>query len=206
MDMELPELPSGPPALPVVGRYATRNHAFASATTWSLVGGALIIENAKQPVGRIPRAKVVSRRLEFAPTRPEPNRFRCRLTLRGGEVLEWFNRTYRGVYDFADTSAEYVACVQAVHGELGRWGPDCRFVAGASVGSYAVNLIILAVLAVGLLVALVFFLSVGLVWVALVKIVLIAFYTPTAIRWAKRNRPQGYDADAIPAAVMPNFS
>ena len=163
----------------------------------------MIIETADRPVRRIGLSKVVSLRLEFAPTRPEPNRFRCRLTLRGGEVLEFFNRTYRGVYDFADTSAAYVAFVEALHLELVRHAPDCIFCAGASAGNYALNMGILVFVALVVMGALIFFVSIGMVWIALIKVMLITFYTPTAIRWAKRNKPGHYAPHAIPSVVLP---
>ena len=206
MDPLPPPLPSGPPALPVEARYITRNHAFAETATWSLRAGALVIEEVNQPVRRIDLKKVKSLRLEFAPTRPEPNRFRCRITVSGGKVWDFFNRTYRGVYDFADTSAAYVEFLRALHGQLARHAPGCQFMAGASAGSYALNMGILIFVALVVVGALAFFLTVGLVWIAVIKVALMAFYTPVAIRWAKRNRPRSYAASDIPANVLPTGS
>ena len=199
-------LSSEPPPLPAGERYVTRNHAFASTTTWSLCAGALIIEEVNRPVRRIELSKIVSLRLEFAPTRPEPNRFRCRLTQRGGKVLEFFNRTYRGVYDFADTSAAYVAFVQALHGQLVRYSPDCQFLAGSTRFSYALNLGILLLVALVVVGAVIFFISAGVVWVALIKVILIGFYTPMAIRWVTRSRPRHHTATTIPPDVLPKVS
>ena len=197
---------SGPPPLPESEGYVTRNHALASTTTWSLCAGALIVAAVDRPVRRVALSKVVSVRLEFAPTRPERNRFRCRLALQGGEVLEFYNRTYRGVYDFADTSGAYVALVRELHTQLAQHAPNCRFLGGVGQGGYVLNMAILVVLALVLVGALGFFLTVGLVWVALIKLLLIAFYTPAAIRWAKRNRPQTYLPGDIPASVLPELN
>lgn len=120
-------------------RDTTRNHAFVPATVGVLDGGLLRLANDKGPPRTVPLAEVAEVRLSFAPTRPEPRRYRCRLTLRSGVTLKFFNRTYRGVYDFSDTSAAYVAFVQALHAAIVQYAPDCRFAAGADSGAYALN-------------------------------------------------------------------
>jgi len=194
------------PVLPPVlelSHYETRNHAFAPATVWVLDGAFLRIKDDKGPPRTIALNTVVEVRLEYAPTRPEPNRYRCRLVLWGGVAVEFFNRTYRGVMDFADTSVEYGTFVRALLAALARHNPTCRFLAGASEGTYVLNVAILVLLAVVLVGALVFFLTVGLLWVALLKVLLIVYYLPTALKWAKRNRPRGFLSDAIPPNLLP---
>ncbi len=96
-------------------------------------------------------------RLDFDPTRMERDRFRCRLELASGETLAFFNRTYRGIADFQDTSAEYTAFVRQLHEALARHHPGCRFTAGVSGVCYALNLAALILAGVVLLGALIFF-------------------------------------------------
>lgn len=184
-------------------RYVTRNNAFVPAVEWTLDGGSLRRSDGKGPPQVYALKDVREVRLAFAPTRPERNRYRCRVLLPGGQAIEFFNRTYRGVMDFADTSAEYAAFVQALHVALARHNPACRFTAGASQGAFVVNAVVLVLLAVVMIGALIFFLVVGLLWVALLKVLLIAFYLPTAWAWVKRNRPRVYGPETIPPDILP---
>lgn len=184
-------------------RYATRNHAFGPAVEWVLDEAVLRRADGQGPPQVYVLQDVREMRLEFAPTRPEPKRYRCRLRLRSGQGIEFFNRTYRGVMDFADTSADYTAFVRALHAALARHSPGCQFIAGKSQGAFAFNLAVLMFVAVVLAAASVFFLTVGLIWIALLKVGLIAFYTPTALAWVKRNRPRGFGTQSILPDVLP---
>ncbi|MBP9912143.1 MAG: hypothetical protein KBF26_01925 [Opitutaceae bacterium] len=184
-------------------RYATRNHAFVPATTWVLDGALLRLEDDKGPPRSVALAEVAEVRLTFAPTRPEPKRYRCRLTLRSGGVWEFFNRTYRGVYDFADTSAAYGEFVRALHGALAREAPACRFVAGSSLAAYWFNTGVLVMVGAVLLAAMVFFFTTGMLWVVLIKVLLILVYVPTAIGWLRRNKPRCHTAGSIPPDLLP---
>lgn len=187
-------------------RYITRNHAFAPAVVWTLGPVSLRLESGTSPPQEIPLADLAGVRLSFAPTRPEPNRYRCRLQRRGGQVVEFFNRTYRGPYDFADTSADYVAFVRALHAALPRPAPACRFAAGASSARYALNWAATVFAALMVLVATLLLFLNGLTWLILIKVVLLAVYAPNVARWLARNRPRAYPAGAIPPDVLPALS
>lgn len=190
-------------------RYATRNHAFAPPTTWVIAEPSLRLEEQRtppEPPRVIDLASIVRVRLEFAPTRPERNRYRCRLTLRNGSTLEFFNRTYAGIYDFRETSAEYADFVRALHDALvaqSALAPGRTFVAGSTWLSYGLNLAAIAFTALMFVVLGWLLTVVSLTWMVVVKVAIIAFYVPTVIRWAARNRPRPYAPDAIPADVLP---
>ena len=190
-------------------RYPTRNHAFAPKTTWVIEEPWLRLEeerNPPVPPRSVPLGEIVRVRLDFAPTRPERNRYRCRLTLRTGETLEFFNRTYAGVYDFRDTSAEYVGFVRALHDALAAGAalaPGRRFVTGAGWGSYAANLVATAFVFLCFGVIAWFLARVNLTWMIGLKLLILIFYVPTLLRWVARNRPGDYRPEAIPAAVLP---
>lgn len=183
--------------------YATRNDAFSPARTFELAAQGVVVDSPDKAKREIPFRDIVGIELAFAPTRPERNRYRCGLLLQKGETIEFFNRTYRGVYDFHDTSAEYVAFVRALHEAVAQRNPACRFAAGVSGGRYALNVAALVFAALVVAVALVCFLLIGLVWVVAVKLILIAFYAPAALRWLKRNQPRTYDPRAIPSELLP---
>src|SRR5690606_15223869 len=90
------------------------NHAFAPPAIWVLDGEVLRIEEDQRPARELRLIAMRELRLEFTPSRPDPNRYRCRLTFDRGQTFEFYNRTYAGVYDFRDTSADYVSFVQAL--------------------------------------------------------------------------------------------
>lgn len=185
-------------------RYSTRNHALTSAQTWVIDGASLRIEPVDGGAVRVvPLATVKSLHLDFAPTRPERNRFRCRLDARGFFGLEFFNRAYRGPMNFADTSGEYVAFVQALHAALAHHAPGCRFHAGAAWPSYVLNLLVTAFIALCFGAISWFLLRVNLTWMIAIKIALLLFYMPVLIHWIHRNRPREYASEAIPPDVLP---
>lgn len=184
-------------------RYLTRNNAFMPMTTWVLDGAGLTLESDKGPSRTVPLAAVRAVRLEFAPTRPEQNRFRCRLELVSGERLEFFNRRYAGVYDFHDTSADYTAFVRALVAALPGHSPSCQFLAGATDGVYVANLLVAGVLGAGLILAAGWLYLSGFAWLIVVKLVLLAACAPMLIRWITHNRPHTFPPEAIPADLLP---
>lgn len=183
--------------------YATRNNAFMPPCLWVLDGPVLREETEGGAVHAWPLADVVSVNLQFMPTRPEQNRYRCRLHLRNGRVREFFNRTYLGPYQFRATNEAYVVFVDALHRALAVHAPGCCFTAGTTRAGYAVNVFAAIFLGAVLAAVAVFFMTVGLVPIAVIKVIFILFYLPTLLRWFRRNRPVDYEARAIPSFVLP---
>ncbi len=184
-------------------RYATRNDAFSPAKVWVLEGATLRFDDGTPAPPELTLANVKEVRLTFAPTRPEPNRFRCRLAWRSGQTHEFFNRTCRGVYDFADTSPEYVAFVRALHGALAQHAPGCRFTAGATGAAYAMNWGAMIFVGFMVLIAALFLIFNGLAWLIVLKIALLAIFAPSAFRWLARNKPRSYPPGEIPSNLLP---
>ncbi len=183
--------------------YTTRHDAFTPTWELQLRGGELVIVAERAEVRRITLAEVTELRLEFAPTRVEPNRYRCRLVMRRGAPLTFFNRSYEGLAQFRETSTDYVAFMTALLRHLSRHAPGCRFVAGASAGTYALSVVGFGIAVVAVLGVAVFAILVGLWWLVIVKALVIAFYLPNAWRWLQRNRERWFEPDAPPAAVLP---
>lgn len=184
-------------------RYETRNHAFVPAVTWTLEEAELRCADGRDPPRVYALKDVREIRLEFAPTRPERNRYRCRLGFSRGVTVEFFNRTYRGVYDFADTSADYRAFVSALLVSVREHSPGCRFVRGAPTANYALSVAGFVVAGGAVLFVLLFALTSGLWWLVLLKAAIIAFYLPTAWRWLRRNRERPFDPALPPGEVLP---
>lgn len=183
--------------------YSTRNDAFTPSCVWVLEGSALREEREGEPARVWSLADVVEVNLRFVPTRPERNRYRCRLRMRNGRVIEFLNRTYLGLLNFRETNETYVAFVGALHRALALELPGCRFTAGTSGVAYALNVAAMVFVGIVLGVASWFFVSVGLLPIAVLKVILILIYLPTACRWFRRNRPATYAPNRLPSAVLP---
>lgn len=186
-------------------RYETRNHAFVPAVTWTLDEAELRCDDGRGPPRVYTLKDIREVRLEFCPTRPERNRYRCRLRLDRGASVEFFNRTYRGVYDFADTSAAYVEFVQGLLPALRKHAPACRFISGTAAANYALGLAGFIVACGAVLLVLIFALTHGLWWLVLLKAAIIVFYLPTAWQWLRRNRERTFDPAMSPANVLPEL-
>lgn len=191
------------PAPPAAACYATRNDAFSPATTWAVDGVWLRVQDEQGPPRLIALADVAEVRVEFAPTRAEPNRFRCALRVSGAGRLFFFNRTYAGLGDFRDTSAAYAAFLLILHAALARHAPACRFTAGATPARYTASVVATAFAALMVVVAALFLIFNGLAWVILLKLALLAIFLPNVFRWLARNRPRAYAPAAIPPDVLP---
>ncbi len=185
-------------------RYTTKNNALTSSQTWVLDGASLRVENLTGGSPRVvPLSSIRSLRLDYAPSRPERNRYRCTLLATGFFGLEFYNRTYKAPFVFNDTSPEYVAFVRALHAALIAHAPRCRYHAGAGWGSYVLNLLVTVWIAL-CFAAISWFLSrVNLTWMIAIKIALLLFYMPALVHWVHRNRPREYEPESIPPDVLP---
>ena len=188
------------PRDPVEVRYETRNDAFSPACTWILQGPWLRREVSGQPPVVMQLSDLRSIRLEFAPTRPERNRYLCKLTLQAGASYTFFNRTYRGVYDFPETNQEYVAFLTALHAALQRYHAQIQCLAGPGSLSFWLQAAWVGIA----FVALAWILLLTGMWQGVVlQLFFIAFYTPTLLRWFKRNRHSTYRLHAPPGDLLP---
>lgn len=183
--------------------YHTRNDALSQPTRYELQQDRLLIFPEKGSPREVLLSQVKRCSLQYSPTRPEPNRYLCRLELQNGATIVFLNRTYKGILDFQDTSAEYVAFVRALHQALFKYNPTCQFVGGVSPALYALGMLSL-LFAGGVVVFVAIFLLVyGLAWIVLLKLLLMLYYTPAAIQWVKRNKTCIYDPLAIPSELLP---
>jgi len=183
--------------------YSTRKNAFTGTQTFALDQTGLDIIEDKRSPQRILLADIICVRLEFHPTRFETERYRCEIRTRQNKQWEFFNRSYEGVASFRDTSTEYAQFVRELHAALPRVNPGCQFVAGCTGARYWINVAAMVFTALVLMALLAFLVMVGMHWIALLKMLLIAAFTPVAIQWLRRNRPRRYQPTAIPEEVLP---
>lgn len=184
--------------------YSHRQHAFASERTYSVEPEALAWHDAKGK-GWLAYADLAEVRLAYAPTRVQENRFLLSLKDVGGKSLHIGNESWRGLADFEDRSLAFRDFALALHRAVAEANPGVRFAAGNTGGRHALNWLMAMFVAGVIVAALVFFVAFGLVWIALLKIGLIAWYLPTLKRYLTRNKPRSYDPASIPSDMLPSM-
>jgi hypothetical protein len=184
-------------------RYPTRLHALVPPETFELGADALSVARDGGPSVAVPLSALRELRLRYSPTRAELNRFECHLRTRDGVHYVLTNRTYRGPLRFEDTSAAYVEFVRALVAATQHAAPQCRFLAGAAWPAFLLNLGC-TLFTLGMLgVAVLLLASIGGSALVYLKLALILFFLPFALRWVKRNRPRPFDPAALPAELLP---
>ena len=182
-------------------KYTQRLNQFTPTRTWTLTPKALQWHDDKGASGEIELSKVKEVRLRFEPSRAETRRFAMHIN--AGTTTTITNINYRGVMDFEARSDEFRNFVIAFHKALASTNPSVIYHQGSTTGAYIGN-VLLSLFVFGIIIfAFFFFLFAGVVWVALVKLVIILALIPTLIRFLKRNRPGTYRPDDIPAELLP---
>lgn len=195
-----PPLPETPPPLCIEHR--VRVSALEKECAWKLDGDTLWIATEGRPDIPIPLAGIVRLRLSYDPSRFQTNRFRCHLYNANGKCGVIQNDSYRGMADFEDRSESYVALVRALIPRIASLSPRCTFRSGTSNLNWWVQAIfLLGVFSLLFLVMFALYTAIGPL--VIVKLVIIAFFVPVAIRWFLRNKPKAFDPQEIPDAMLP---
>jgi Flp pilus assembly protein TadB len=119
-----------------------------------------------------------------------------------GRSLTIHSMSFQGFADFVEQGADYTRFVRQMHSRLAAANPQATGVTGSSAvtfwGLLGCNVVIFAVLLLILLA-----LVVSLSPLALVKLVIIAFYLPVLVLWFLKNKPASYPIAEPPAALLP---
>lgn len=119
--------------------YTFRSNAFVPERTYRLTDDALVIEEAGKPPSGAFYDGISEVRLAYTPTRAATDRYRAQIIFREGGMAELFNLHYRGIMDFPDRNADYVAFLTELHRRLVAKGKDIRFQRGNTMGAYVGN-------------------------------------------------------------------
>ncbi|MCX7788910.1 MAG: hypothetical protein N2442_14570 [Spirochaetes bacterium] len=182
--------------------YHTRNHAFVTSMVLRIDGDVLVVEQEGRKE-QIPLKDIQVIELSYFPTRAELNRYRCRLYRKHKKVLEFYNRTYKGLMDFEDTSKEYKAFVLSLHEALHKYNQHCQYRSGVSPRLFWFNTGCLFFVLFVLVFAFFYLTSDGMHWSIFIKALILLIYLPFAIQWVRRNVPKRYTPNQIPAEVLP---
>lgn len=195
-----PPLPTTPPPLQLGHR--VRVSALEKESNWTLMGDTLWISTEGQPDIPIPLAGIVTVRLSYDPSRYQTKRFRCHLYNANGKCATIQNDSYMGIADFEDRSESYVALLHALIPRIASLNPRCVFKTGTSNLSWWGQAIFLLGI-FSILILMLIFLYTAIGSLAIVKLVIIAFMVPIAIRWFLRNKPKVFHPHQIPEKMLP---
>jgi hypothetical protein len=183
--------------------YQFRSNAFVKMRRYTLTDDAMTWEEEGKPLDGVFYDDISEIRLAYAPTRWETNRYRAQIIFRQGGMAELFNVDYRGFADFAQLNDEYVAFLRELHRRLADKSVPVVLRKGNSAAAYVGNIALAALIAVGLAAIFVVLVTIGLAWLAIVKLMVILFFIPTLIRYMQRAKPGTYDPRAIPDDMLP---
>ncbi len=141
--------------------------------------------------------------LRYDPTRFCRNRFKMLLQNSSGKGLTVSNISFKGFADFDDQSDTFRRFVGALHEALLAEGAETRFLGGMSKLSYVLHWVLTGFAAIAAILAGLAFFALGLSWLILIKVGLIAFYFPTLLAFMRRGKRSSYEADAIPDRLLP---
>jgi len=195
--------PAGSPP-PLEISHHCRISALDPERVWSLRGETLWMVTAGQADIPFPLRDAKRLRLEFSATRFQRNRYRCRLSNPGGYVAVIQNDHFKGMADFEDRSASYRELVVALIRRTSACNPGCRMITGTSMWNWLLSSGFL-LLTFGFLAVVMFFMWTAVGWLVIVKLMVILFLLPTAIRWIMKNRPATFSAQSIPENLLPKI-
>lgn len=191
---------SAPPPLAV--SHTVRVSALEPEKTWKLDGDTLWMCVEGRPDTPLPLAAILKLRLSYDPGRIERNLYRCHLYNTGGKCAVIQNVHYQGIASFGDRTETYLPFARALITRLASVNPRCEFITGTSRLHWWANAVFLTV-AFGFLALALFFLYTAVGPLAILKLIIIAFFIPTTIRWFAKNRPGTFQPHAIPEDLLP---
>jgi hypothetical protein len=181
--------------------YVQKLSHHSATRTWYLDQLGVHWSDNNGETGRIAYEAIKSVRLRFEPSRAERRRYAMRFLASRNHIIT--NINYRGMMDFVDQSPQFHKFITSFHTNLHSVNPHVEYYSGSTKGAYIGNLALTLFVLVMIVLAALFFISIGMVWVAGIKVIIILFYLPTLFRLLARNRPSSYLPNKIPPHIFP---
>jgi len=168
------------------------------------IGGEALIwqDDDKAPI-HMPYGEITSVTCLFAPTRTQSNRYLLRIQTRGRGRIDISNSHYKSFGNFEEKNGSFVAFATELHKKIAACNPGTLFHRGSSMAGYIFSIAMAGILFVILVGAGLFFLMAGVIWIVALKIGLLVFYTPTLLRYIRRNKPASYNPLDLPKDILP---
>jgi hypothetical protein len=183
--------------------YRLRAHAFVKPRLYRLTGNALTWEEEGKKLDGVFYDDIAEIRLAFAPTRFARNRYRAQVIFREGGMAELFNTDYQGIGNFPEQNEAYSAFLRELHRRVAAAGHATAFRKGNSPLGYALNLLLTVFIFTMIALAFVLLTTIGLIWIAAIKLAIVIFFIPTLVRYIRRAKPATYDPLNLPADALP---
>jgi hypothetical protein len=183
--------------------YRLRANAFVKPRLYRLTEDALTWEEEGAKLDGVFYDDIAEIRLAFAPTRFARNRYRAQIIFREGGMAELFNTDYQGIGNFPEQNEAYAAFLRELHRRVAAAGKVTVFRKGNSTLGYVLNLALTVFIFAMIALAFVLLTTIGLIWIAAIKLAIVIFFVPTLVRYIRRAKPATYDPLNLPADVLP---
>jgi hypothetical protein len=183
-------------------RYAYKASLIGSAHQFDLTEEGLAWQaGARSGMWRY--ADIASVRLSYRPVSMQSRRFRADLETRDGQRVAVLSTSWQTVALMAPQDREYRAFITELHARMARAGSTAVLTGGLRPLPYTAGVAVVALVAVSIAGLLVRALSVGENVGALFLAGFAALFGWQIGGFIRRNRPQAYTFDHLPAALLP---
>jgi hypothetical protein len=183
-------------------RYAYKASLIGSAHEFELTDAGLSWRVGSRS-GVWPYGDIASVRLSFRPMSMQARRFRADIENAGGARIAVLSTTWQTVSLMAPQDHGYRAFMVELHRRMNRAGSKARLIGGIGPTTYAIALVLLALLAIAMIGLLVRALATFEFTGALFLVGFAVLFTWQIGGFVKRNRPRSYSFDALPDTLLP---
>ncbi|SDN31710.1 hypothetical protein [Afipia sp. GAS231] len=183
-------------------RYAYKASLIGSAHEFELTDTGLSWRVGGRS-GVWPYGEIASVRLSFRPVSMQARRFRADIENVGGGRIAILSTTWQTVSLMTPQDHGYRAFIVELHRRMDDAGSKARLIGGIGPNTYAVALVLLALLAIAMIGLLVRALATFEFTGALFLVGFAVLFTWQIGGFVRRNRPRSYSFDALPDALLP---
>jgi hypothetical protein len=159
--------------------------------------------NVGRKSGRVAWRSVRRVRMSFRPASMQPHRFVTEIWAEGAPKLEIMSTSWKSMIEQERLDKDYAAFVTELHRRLVQAAAPARYEQGTNPALYWPGLIVFVAVALGLAALIAHALAVHATGGAAFIAVFLALFLWRGGEFFRRNRPGRYQADALPAELMP---
>lgn len=182
--------------------YTFRDNKFVSEKNFTLDNNGIAVSEGSLKYN-ITYKDIAGVHLKFDPTRFERNRFICILkSVLGYELIKVKSQSYVSIGNFKDQCDDYKNFIIELHKKLKENNAAVLYYGGLSRALYNFYFILSVIVYLVVIGLIILFLNIFPI-IAVVKIILLIFYTPLLLKYFKHNKPLVYLPDNIPKNFLP---
>jgi hypothetical protein len=182
--------------------YVYKASLISSAYQFELTDAGLSWQMGRRS-GVWPYADIASIRLSYRPMSMQSRRFRADIDRTGGERIAILSTTWQTVSLMTPQDQGYRAFITELHRRMKAAGSRASLTGGIGTMTYAVAVVMLALLAIAMVGLLFRALATSEFTGALFLVGMAVWFAWTIGGFIKRNRPCQYSFDALPETLLP---